>query len=189
MGCVAGDPTSRGARPGGLPRTARHGARLCAVPQAGPVRFGTGPGSAVSMFHGPPKPHDARSASPDIALRTPPRPGRAPHELVRAARASHSIAGFGLRRGSQHRPARETEAQVARGSDYETNPRAAGEFQNPAPSMGGLSRSPRQARRQPNLVTPGRSGRRGGEFSSAMGRARPAGWPASIAGRSPEREY
>ena len=85
MGCVAGDPTSRGARPGGLPRTARHGARLCAVPQAGPVRFGTGPGSAVSTFHGPPKPHDARSASPDIALRTPPRPGRAPHELVRAA--------------------------------------------------------------------------------------------------------
>ena len=30
--------------------------------------------------------------------------------------------------------------------------------------MGGPSRSPRQARRQPNLVTPGRSGRRGGAF-------------------------
>ena len=81
MGCVAGDPTSRGARPGGLPRTSRHGARSCAVPQAGLVRFGTGPGSTASMFLGPPKPHDVRSASPDIALRTPLRPGRAPQPL------------------------------------------------------------------------------------------------------------
>ena len=122
-------------------------------PFAGLVRFGTAPGPTVSLFRGLPKPHDARSVSPDVALRTPPRPGRAPHELVRAARASHCIAGCGLRHGKLPGPARETEAQVDRGSYIVTNPRGVRGtgLRHLRPYMGGPSQSPRQARRQHNL--------------------------------------
>jgi hypothetical protein len=71
---------------------------------AGPARPGTAPDSAESMYLGPPKPHDARSVALDAAPRTSPRPGRALHELIRAARASHRIAGSGHCRGEQPCP-------------------------------------------------------------------------------------
>ena len=133
-------------------------------PFAGLVRFGTAPGPTVSLFRGLPKPHDARSVSPDVALRTPPRPGRAPHELVRAARASHRIAGCGLRHGKLPGPARETEAQVDRGSYIVSNPRGVRGTGICALIWVALAKVPGRPGGSITIVTPGRSGRRGGVF-------------------------
>ncbi len=66
------DAESRGAQPGGLPSYGPAWRPFCAVTQGETRTFCTAPASAVSTYLGPPKPHDARSVSPDAALRTPP---------------------------------------------------------------------------------------------------------------------
>ncbi len=174
-GAWPGTPTLGGHRRGGRPVVGPVRLGLGPVstrsPIAGLVRLGTAPDSAVSAYLGSPKPHDVLSVSPDSALRTSLRPGqggqcRAPHDPVRDARASHRTAGCGHRLGELRRPVREREAQVARGSHIQTNRARRESSRHPSlrPFTGGPSRSPRQARRQHNLVTPGRSGRRGGVF-------------------------
>ena len=163
-GAWPGTPTLGGHRRGGRPVRLGLGPVSTRSPIAGLVRLGTVPDSAASVYLGSPKPHDALSVSPDSALRTPLRPGRAPHDPVRDARASHRTAGCGHRLGELRRPVRGREAQVARGSHIQTNRARRESSRHLRPFTGGPSRSPRQARRQHNLVTPGRSGRRGGVF-------------------------
>ena len=164
---------------GGRPVRLGLGPDSARSPIAGPVRLGTAPDSAVSVYLGSPKPNDALSVSPDSALRTSQRPGRAPHDPVRDARASHRTAGCGHRLGELRRSARERVAQVAQGSHVQTN-RARRESSR---HTGGPGRSPRQARRQHNLVTPGWSGRRGGVFlRKGIAPGPPGGWLRSPAG-------
>jgi hypothetical protein len=104
-------PILRGT-PGGT-RTFRHGARVCGkhVPWSPKA-----PRRPVGLAR-----HRSAHATAARAGTSRARPSRTDEAPSHTA----SAAGLGLRRGPLHRPARETEAQVARGSDFETNPRAA----------------------------------------------------------------
>ncbi len=146
--------TARGATP------SRPGARFCAV-----THCGTRTSRHSARFCGKrvprlPKAPDVLSVSSDSALRTSLRPGRAPHDPVLDARASHRTAGCGHCLGELRRPVREREVQVARGSHIQTNRARRESSRHLHLFTNGPSRSPRQALRQHNLVTPGRSGRR-----------------------------
>ena len=92
MGCVAGDPESGEHRRGGGHRTARPGARSARSPKRDSYVRHSARVCSVSDS-APQSPTTLGRSSPDTALRTPPRPGRAPHDPARGAPAANRIAG------------------------------------------------------------------------------------------------
>lgn len=154
-------------------RTSRHGARACGKHDP---RSPIAPRRPVGLAR-----HCSAHATAARAGTSRARPSRTSLTPHRRSRTSPRIA-------AQARP-RDRGAGRPRKLLRELTRARRESSRTPAPMMGGPSRSPRQARRQPNLVTPGRSGRHGGAFPPHWWCTRPAGWLASIASRSPEREY
>ena len=161
MGCVAGDPESGEHRRGGGHRTARPGARSARSPKRDSYVRHSARVCSVSDS-APQSPTTLGRLSPDTALRTPPRPGRAPHDPARGAPAANHLAGGGAVTESCCRPARVREAQVARGCYHVTNRarRESCRHLRPFTPAGGQPTRKSQA----GPAKPGRSGRHGGFF-------------------------